>query len=85
MGTQHNRDEPYEFDQKEARRRVQLDFSPEAFTRLNNVREKAQVRTNAEAVRNALRVYDWFLDQKAKNATFQVLEGDSVRQVEILL
>ncbi len=39
------------------RHRIQLDFSKEAFVRLLGIRKLAEARTNAEVVRNALRLY----------------------------
>jgi hypothetical protein len=64
------------------RQRVQLDFSPEAYSRLSALRSKAEARTNAELVRNALRLYEWFLQQKGKK--IHVVDGDNVKEVELV-
>lgn len=73
-------------DNKESlRRRLQLDFSPEAYDRLLAVRRKSDARTNAEVVRNALRLYDWFLDQKQNQYRLQLVKGDTLKEVEIVL
>ena len=66
------------------RHRLQLDFSPEAYERLLRIRELSDAATNAEVVRNALRLYDWFLEQKRDEARLQVVQGDSVKEVEVL-
>ncbi len=66
------------------RLRLQLDFSPEAHERLMRIRERSDASTNAEVVRNALRLYDWFLEQKVKGGKLQVVDGDLVKEVEIL-
>ena len=66
------------------RRRLQLDFSPEAYERLHRIREMSDASTNAEIVRNALRLYDWFLEQKQSGARLQVVRGDLVREIEVL-
>ena len=66
------------------RHRLQLDFSPEAYERLLRIRERSEAATNAEVVRNALRLYDWFLDQRHRNARLQLVEDDSVKEIEIL-
>ena len=66
------------------RHRLQLDFSPEAFERLHRIRARSDAATNAEVVRNALRLYDWFLEQKVGNARLQVVDGDTVKEIEIL-
>jgi hypothetical protein len=79
-----NKHEELQAEKGLVRHRLQLDFSPEAYERLVQIKEKSEARTNAEVVRNALRLYDWFLDLKRKNATLQVVENDIVKEVEIL-
>ncbi len=66
------------------RHRLQIDFSPEAYERLMRIRERSEAATNAEVVRNALRLYDWFLDQRTKNARLQMVEGNTVKEIEVL-
>ncbi|MCY4576807.1 MAG: hypothetical protein OXC55_09490 [Chloroflexi bacterium] len=66
------------------RHRLQIDFSPEAHERLIRIRERSEAATNAEVVRNALRLYDWFLDQRARNSRLQLVEGDAVKEIEVL-
>lgn len=65
--------------------RVQFEFSPEAYQHLQEMRERAGAKTYAEVVRSALRLYEWFLDQKSNDAKILVDDGDSTRQVEFLL
>jgi hypothetical protein len=67
------------------RQRIQLDFSPEAYKRLLELRTRSEARTNAEVVRNALRLYYWFLEQKENGYTFVLKNGDTVKEVEIML
>jgi len=69
------------------RPRLQLDFAPEAFARLDVMRELAGVRTNAELIRNALRVYDWLLTESHRNdaVRIQVVKGEDTRDVELFL
>ncbi len=66
------------------RHRLQIDFSPEAHERLMRIRERSEAATNAEVVRNALRLYDWFLEQRARNSRLQLVEGDTVKEIEVL-
>ena len=66
------------------RHRLQLDFHPEAYQKLLDIRKKAGARTNAEVVRNALRLYDWFLSQKKLDCRILLAKGDAVTEVEIL-
>jgi len=66
------------------RHRVQLDFSPEAYERLTQIRSRSEARTNAEVVRNALRLYDWFLDIRGRNAKLLISEEGTVKEIEVL-
>jgi len=43
--------------------RLQFDFSPEALARLDAIQAMAGAKTRAEAVRSALRVYEWLLTE----------------------
>ena len=68
------------------RQRVQLDFTLEAYKRLKEIQELAGARTSAEVIRNALRVYEWFLNEKRAKSRIQVIQSDNkVKEVEILL
>jgi len=66
---------------------VELDFSPEAYQRLKEIQALAGAKAYGEVVRNALRVYEWFLVQKRENRTIQVLSPDKMtaKEVELLL
>lgn len=63
---------------------MQLDFSPEAFDRLQEIKNLADARTNAEVVRNAIRLYEWFLRQKREHFKVQLVKGDKVKEVELV-
>ena len=67
------------------RQRVQLDFTPEALERFREIKEMVEAKTNAEVVRNALRLYEWFLKQRRENYTFQLVKDNKVKEVEIVL
>lgn len=64
---------------------LQLNFSPEAYERLQEIFDKAGVKSIAEVIRNALRLYEWFLEQKQKGAKIQIVEDKLIREIEILL
>jgi hypothetical protein len=66
------------------RRRLQLDFSEKAYKTLSELKLKADVKTNAEVVRNALRLYEWFLEQKEQKAKIHVVKGDVAKEVELI-
>lgn len=64
------------------RHRVQLDFSKAAFQRLNNIRERADVKTNAELIRNALRLFEWYMEQKEGGFKIQVTKDNLIKEIE---
>jgi hypothetical protein len=68
----------------QGRRRVQIDFSPAAYARLDSIRERSESQSNAETVRNALRLYDWFLRQRDDGYEVRLVKGDEERAVELL-
>ncbi|MBV9709089.1 MAG: hypothetical protein JO125_16970 [Chloroflexi bacterium] len=45
----------------EQKERVQLDFSPEALECLDRMKENIGTSTRAETIRQALRLFDWFV------------------------
>ena len=67
------------------RQRVQLDFTPEALERLREIKEMAEAKTNAEVVRNALRLYEWFLKQRQENYKIQLVKDNKVKEIELVL
>jgi hypothetical protein len=69
----------------ELRQRLQLDFTPEGYNRLLQVKDLADARTNAEVVRDALRVYEWFLRQRKDNYKLQLVKDDKIKEVELVL
>src|SRR5689334_10636035 len=44
-------------------KRMQFEFSPEAVERLNYMKERTDASSYAEIVRDALRLYEWFIKQ----------------------
>jgi hypothetical protein len=68
-----------------AKKRVQFDFSEEAYQRLERLRARTQKQSQAEVVRTSLRVYEWLLDQIEKGYTVQLAKDDFVKEVELLL
>ena len=67
------------------RQRVQLDFSQEAYDRLTEIKKLADARTNAEVVRDALRLYEWFLRRKREGYAVQLTKDDAVKEVELVI
>ncbi len=60
--------------------RVQFDFSEDMLKKLDYIVEKTGAATRAEAVRNALRVYNWFIENDPDDHIKVIGENDEVRQ-----
>lgn len=60
--------------------RVQFDFSEEMLQKLDGIMKKTGAVTRAEAVRNALRVYDWFIDTDPDDHIKVIGENNEVLQ-----
>lgn len=66
-------------------KRVQFDMTEEAFQRLTSLRERSNKTSNAETVRMALRLLEWFIDKKEKGERIQVCKKDgSIVEVTLL-
>lgn len=55
-----------------AKVRVQFDFTPEALSRLDELKDKSGAATRAETLRNALRFYEWLLDVLEPDSTIRI-------------
>lgn len=60
----------------QSKQRVQFDFSPEALRRLEDLKKHLDASTKAEVVRNALKLYDWFVTQIDQEAIIEVKDKD---------
>lgn len=58
--------------------RVQFDFAPEALRRLDDIKEKTGAATRAEAVRNALRLYEWFVNETEPDTVIKLIKDNEV-------
>lgn len=68
-----------------ARHRLQIELSPEAYKRLQEIRSISDVSSNTELVRNALRLYEWYLEVKRDDFKIRLVKDDTTRDVEIML
>ncbi len=66
-----------------AKQRVQFDFSPEALKRLETMQQRLDAPTKAEVVRNALKLYEWFITQIDPDSTIEVQDKDGKAQFRI--
>ena len=65
------------------KQRVQFDFSAEALKRLTTMQERLDASTKAEVVRNALKLYEWFITQIDPDATIEIQDKDGKVQFRI--
>lgn len=64
-------------------RKLQLEFSPQAYGRLRSIRDLAKVETNALAITNALRLYEWFLSERSSGTRFLVERNGKITEVNM--
>ncbi len=71
--------------QPSSKQRVQFDFSPEALRRLEDLKKHVDASTKAEVIRNALKVYEWFVTQIDPEAVIEVKdkEGNIVFRIPV--
>jgi hypothetical protein len=67
------------------RPRLQIDLTPQAFAHLSLMTKRANVKSPADVARNALRLYDWYLQKQEAGYNLLLSKGDEVKQVELLL
>ena len=65
------------------KQRVQFDFSTEALKRLETMQELLDAPTKAEVVRNALKIYEWFITQIDPDSTIEIQDKDGKVQFRI--
>jgi hypothetical protein len=68
-----------------ARPRVQVDFSQDAYKRLQEIKAISGEKTNVDVIRNALRLYGWYLEKKSENYQLLLAKDEQVKQVELIL
>lgn len=77
--------DPSKEDEKgPSRLRVQLDFSADSFERLEELRGETDESSKAEVIRNAIRFYEWLVEQSKAGRFIEVQddEGRVVTRVE---
>ncbi len=67
------------------KQRIQFDFTAESMKRLENLKEVTDATTKAEVVRNALRLYEWFVTQIDPNSTLEIKdkEGETLYKIPV--
>lgn len=57
-------------------RRVQFEFSQDAIDRLNRMKGETDASSYAEVVRDALRIYEWVLEQERAGYEIGLVKDD---------
>ncbi len=63
--------------------RLPLEFSPEAWDRLQEIKELIKSKSNAATIREGLRVLDWLVRQKNDGWELQLVKENTVRAVDL--
>jgi hypothetical protein len=67
-------------------KRIQFEFSPDALDRLNRMKEQTDASSYAELVRDALRVYEWVVQQDKAGYDIGLVKGETlVKTVKLFL
>lgn len=59
-----------------SKQRIQFDFTTESMKRLEDLKEKTDATTKAEVVRNALKLYEWFVNQIDPNYVVEIKDDE---------
>jgi metal-responsive CopG/Arc/MetJ family transcriptional regulator len=65
------------------KQRVQFDFSQEALKRLDEMQERLGAPTKAEVVRNALKLYEWLINEIDPSSTIVIQDKEDKVQFRI--
>ena len=57
-----------------SKERLQFDFSTEALKRLDDIKAKTDTSTRAETVRDALRLYEWLVNEVEPDYTVKIYD-----------
>ena len=64
--------------EKEKATRVQMDLSPSSFERLNRLKDMVEAKTYTEVMKDALRLYEWIVQEESDGSDFLVKTKDGV-------
>ena len=69
----------------DGRFRVTLDFSPEAFEKLQELKRQTGGGSNRETIRKALALLDWYISRRRERYELRLVKGDIVKDVELFI
>ena len=55
-----------------------MDLSPSSFERLNRLKEMVEAKTYTEVMKDALRLYEWIVQEESDGSDFLVKTKDGV-------
>lgn len=64
---------------------VLLDFSERALAKLDKIVIKSGLKSRAHTIRNAIRLYEWYLDEMSKGSKIILKRDDKYTEVDIVL
>lgn len=68
---------------EQSKQRIQFDFTAESMKRLEELKEKTDASTKAEVVRNALKLYEWFVTQIDPNYVVEIKDQEGTTVFKI--
>jgi hypothetical protein len=66
-------------------KRIQFEFSTDALERMERLKEKTRARSYAELIRDALRAYEWMVEEKEAGHEVGAIKGKEIVNVVKLL
>ncbi len=61
---------------------VEIDFAEKAYERFKNILKRSKLKTNVSLIINALRLFEWYLDQKEQGNKIQIVRDNKTIEVE---
>ncbi len=71
-------------EEKRPRRRMQVEFSPEAFARMQEMKELAHAKNSADVLRKGLLLLDRCLKGRAEGYSLQLVKDGVGTELEII-
>jgi hypothetical protein len=62
-------------------KRIQFEFSPDAVERLDRIKRETNAGSYAELIRNAIRVYEWVIENERNGFELGVVKEDNLLKV----
>ncbi len=67
------------------RLKVQVEFTPEAHAQFQEMKKLSGARSKVATIRNALRVFFWFLRQRADGWKLHISKDGTVKEVDLMM